>query len=79
MIKTFLYAYTQVMLIVINTWQIAHQKFFGAVVVGFLISLVWTFNVKRVAFGEWRTRLVYCSGAALGTCSGLFLTTLKAL
>lgn len=74
MIRTLLYAYTQVMLVVINTWQVAHQKFFEAIIVGFLISLVWTFNVKRVAFGEWKTRLIYCFGASLGTASGLLIT-----
>jgi len=74
MIRTFIYAYLQVMLVVINTWQVAHQKFVGAVIVGFLISLVWTFNVKRIAFGEWKTRLTYCLGASLGTASGLIIT-----
>lgn len=74
MTRTFLYAYTQVMLVVINTWQVAHQKFFEAIIVGFLISLVWTFNIKRIAFGEWETRLTYCLGASLGTASGLLIT-----
>ena len=74
MIRTFLYAYTQVMLVVVNTWQVAHQKFYEAIIVGFLISLVWTFNVKRIAFGEWKTRLTYCIGASLGTASGLIIT-----
>ena len=74
MTSTFLYAYTQVMLVVINTWQVAHQKFFEAIIVGFLISLVWTFNIKRIAFGEWKTRLTYCLGASLGTASGLIIT-----
>tara|TARA_R110000772_G_scaffold72125_1_gene157550 strand:- start:63 stop:299 length:237 start_codon:yes stop_codon:yes gene_type:complete len=74
MIRTLLYAYTQVMLVVINTWQVANQKFVGAIIVGFLISLVWTFNIKRVAFGDWTTRLIYCAGASLGTASGLIIT-----
>jgi len=75
MIRTLLYAYTQVMLVVINTWQVAHQKkFVGAIIVGFLISLVWTFNIKRVAFGDWTTRFIYCTGASIGTASGLIIT-----
>lgn len=76
MIRTFLYAYIQVLLVVTNTWQVANGKFMGAVAVGFLISLVWTFNVKRVAFGDWATRLIYCLGASLGTASGLIITQL---
>jgi uncharacterized membrane protein len=74
MTRTFIYAYIQVMLVVMNTWQVANQKFVGAIIVGFFISLVWTFNVKRVAFGEWKTRLIYCFGASLGTASGLLIT-----
>ena len=74
MIRTLLYAYSQVMLVVINTLQVAHQKFFEAIIVGFLISLVWTFNIKRIAFGEWKTRLTYCLGASLWTASGLIIT-----
>jgi len=74
MIRTLLYAYTQVMLVVINTWQVAHQKFFEAIIVGFLISLVWTFNIKRIAFGEWKTRLTYCLGSSLGTACGFIIT-----
>lgn len=74
MIRTFTLAYIQVLLVVVNTWQVANQKFLGAIIVGFLISLVWTFNVKRVALGEWSTRLIYCLGASLGTASGLLIT-----
>jgi hypothetical protein len=76
MTRTFIYAYLQVLLVVINTWQVANQKFLGAIIVGFLISLVWTFNVKRVAFGEWSTRLIYSTGASLGTASGLIITSI---
>ena len=71
MITTFIYAWLQVALICLNTWQIANGKIHGALVVGFLISLVWTFNVKRVAFGDWKTRLVYSSGACAGTGTGI--------
>lgn len=74
MTRTFIYAYIQVLLVVINTWQVANSKIVGAIIVGFLISLVWTFNVKRVAFGEWKTRIIYCLGASLGTATGLTLT-----
>lgn len=73
MITTFTYAWLQVALICLNTWQIANGKLLGALIVGFLISLVWTFNVKRVAFGCWKTRLTYASGACAGTGTGIFL------
>jgi hypothetical protein len=72
----FLTAYIQVLLVAVNTWQISHQKYVGAVIVGFLISLVWSFNVKRVAFATWNERIVYSVGAGLGTISGLFASHL---
>jgi hypothetical protein len=70
-ISTFLYAWAQVALICFNTYQIANQRVYGALIVGFLISLVWTFNVKRVAFGDASDRLIYSLGAMVGTGSGL--------
>lgn len=73
---TFLYAYAQVTLIALNTWQIANGKIAGALIVGFLISLAWTFNVRRVAFGDAWTRLIYCTGAMCGTGTGIFLANL---
>ena len=72
-LTTFFQAWAQVMLVVLNTWQIANGKIAGALIVGFLISLVWTFNVKRAAFATWTTRIVYCAGASAGTGSGLLL------
>lgn len=68
---TFFYAYVQVALVCLNTWQIANGKLMGALIGGFLISLVWTFNVKRAAFADWGTRMIYCTGAMAGTATGL--------
>ena len=67
---------TQVSLVVSNTWQIANEKYIGAIIVGFLISLVWTFNVRAAAFGTIKQRLTYCAGAATGTALGLISTQL---
>lgn len=66
-------AYAQVLLVAINTWQIANGKMIGAIIVGFLISLVWSFNIKRIAFADNIDRITYCIGASLGTASGLIL------
>lgn len=62
----------QVFLVAANTWQIAHERYIGAMLVGFGISLVWSLNVKSIAFGGWRDRIAYASGAAVGTVSGLW-------
>ena len=63
----------QVTLVAINTYQIANRHIIGALIVGFLISLVWTFNI-RSALGNWHERISYCTGASLGTTTGLYLS-----
>ena len=72
----FVTAWLQVFLVAMNTWQIANGKWVGALIVGFGISLAWTFNIKRIAIGSWPERLVYSFGAMLGTASGLGLAHL---
>lgn len=71
--KLFTTGFIQVALVAINTWQIANHKWAGAFVVGFLISFVWTFNVKKIAFGGNKDRVVYSFGAATGTVTGMAL------
>lgn len=66
----------QVLLVALNTYQLAHKKWVGCFIIGFLISFIWTFNVKRVAFGKFWERIIYASGAAVGTILGLFLSIL---
>lgn len=72
----FLTGLIQVALVATNTYQIAHKRYVGALAVGFLISLVWTLNVKRVAFGGWSDRITYATGAMVGTGLGLFISSL---
>ena len=74
-IKLFLSGVLQVLLVAANTYQIAHKKWIGCFIVGFLISFVWSFNVKRIAFGKTWERVIYASGAAVGTVLGLALST----
>lgn len=69
----FLTGFIQVLLVSLNVWQVSHGHFVSATFVGFLISLVWTFNVKKVAFGSHLDRIIYASGAALGTLCGMLL------
>jgi hypothetical protein len=40
-------------------------------VCGFLLSLVWTFNIKRIGIASWGERISYCLGAGIGTSSGI--------
>jgi len=66
-----------VFLVAVNTWQIAEQKvidkkFLNIFVVGFFISFIWTFNVKKIAFGNIWEQLSYGMGAGFGTIAGVF-------
>jgi hypothetical protein len=63
----------QVTLVALNTFQIAHEKWLGVMGVGFLISLIWAWNVKKIAFGGWSDRIAYASGAAVGSGLGLLI------
>jgi hypothetical protein len=65
--------FIQVLLVCINTYQIAHEKWLGVFLIGFLISFSWSFNVKKIAFGSMQDRIFYALGAAVGSISGLFI------
>jgi hypothetical protein len=67
----FLTGFIQVSLICASTWLISRGAVVAATVVGFGISLTWTWNVKKVAFGNNWDRIIYSSGAALGTFTGM--------
>jgi len=73
-LATFSYAYIQVALICLNTWQIANSKVAGSIIVGFLISLVWCFNTQRAALYSFSDKMVYSTGACLGTVTGILLS-----
>jgi hypothetical protein len=45
-------------------------------VVGFLISFLWKFNVKKLAFGNLSNRIFYALGAATGSAIGVLLGSL---
>lgn len=68
--------FLQVVLVAINTYQISHEKYVGAFIVGFGISLFWSYNVKKIAFGTFSDRLLYAGGAAVGSLTGLLISKL---
>ena len=72
-LKIMFYGFLQVFLVSINVYQISHSMYVEAVFVGFLISLVWTFNVRSVSLGGWPERLTYAGSAAVGTIFGMML------
>ena len=72
-LSLFLTGFLQVSLVSAQTYMIAKVIIAGVLIVGFLISLVWSVNVKQIAFGGWSDRIIYSSGAAIGAVFGLYI------
>lgn len=72
-VSLFLTGFLQVMFIAMNTVFISKSMLIPMVISGFLISIIWTLNVKKVVFGEWIDRVVYALGASVGTAAGFIV------
>lgn len=72
--KLFIIGFLQVFFVVVNTYFIGKGFCVGVLVCGFLISFIWSFNVKKVAFGTINDRIIYSLGACVGSGSGLLLS-----
>lgn len=73
--KLFLTGYIQTVFVVINVYLVAHEIYIGVLMSAFMISYIWTHNVKRIAFGTHMDRVIYSLGASLGSLSGLLIST----
>lgn len=74
--KTFLTLFLQVGLVAINTLLIARGLFLGVFIVSFMISLLWAFNVSKIAISTINQKLTYALGAGCGSIVGLYLVKL---
>ncbi|VDH05841.1 hypothetical protein [Bergeyella zoohelcum] len=68
----FLTGFTQVFLVVLNTYFIAKDFILGLLICGFLISYIWSHNVKKVAFGSEKQRVIYSLGAMCGSLAAFY-------
>ncbi len=64
--------FIQVYFVAVNTYFIANEMYLGVLIAAFIISLIWSFNVKKVAFGSTTDRVVYAFGATCGSLVGLW-------
>jgi hypothetical protein len=71
--KIFLQSFFQVGLVAINTMLIAKGYILGVFLVSFLISLLWAFNVSKVAISTLNQKLTYAFGAGCGAVTGLLI------
>lgn len=70
----FLTGMLQVTFVAMNVTFISKGLIIPMLITGFMISLIWTLNVKRIAIGNWLDRLTYANGAMFGTGIGYFIS-----
>lgn len=73
MFSLFATGFLQVFFVAINTYFITQRNYIGVLIVSFAISFIWSFNVKRIAFGDTMDRVIYSFGAATGGLTGLMI------
>jgi hypothetical protein len=71
--KLFLRAYLQTALVSISTRMISKQILIGVFIIGFVLSLLWTFNISKLAFSTNKEKIIYSLGAAFGSVFGVIL------
>jgi len=74
--KTFFQSFFQVGLVSVSTILITQHLYWGIFVVGFLISLLWTFNVSRIAVSTMKQKITYSLGAGTGAVCGVLISQL---
>jgi len=61
----------QVYFVAINTYFLSREFYLGVTFAAFMISLLWSYNIKKIAFGSMSDRLLYSLGATIGSLAGL--------
>ena len=72
--KLFLTGFLQVFFVACNTYFISKSFYMGVFICGLIISLIWSWNVKKIVFGTFNDRIVYAIGAAFGSLLGLIIS-----
>lgn len=74
--KLFIIGFTQVFFVAANTYFISSGYYLGTYICSFIIPIIWSFNVKRIAFGTLNDRITYAFGAGTGAIVGLAVSNL---
>lgn len=74
--RIFLQSFFQVGLVAVSTILITKGYLVGVFIVSFLISLLWAFNVSRVAISTLNQKLTYSLGAGFGSVTGILILKL---
>jgi hypothetical protein len=76
--KLFLTAFLQVFFVSANTYMIANNYTIGIIICSFLVSYFWTINVKKISISNKKERILYSSGAMVGSIAGVIVSSLIA-
>lgn len=71
--KIFFQSFFQIGLVAINTFLISKQSFVGVFICSICISLLWCFNVSKIALSDLRSKIIYALGAGFGAITGLLI------
>lgn len=71
--QLFTTAFLQVTFVAMNTVFITSGEIGLMLLAGFMISWFWTGNTKKIAFGDKIDRIVYATGAMMGTGVGYLI------
>ena len=74
--KLFTTGFLQVFFVACNTYFISKSFYIGVFICGLIISLIWSWNVKKIVFGTFNDRIIYAFGAAFGSLFGLIISKL---
>lgn len=66
----------QVFFVAVNTVFLSKHIALGILFAAFMISMVWSYNIKKIVFGTLRDRIFYSCGAATGSLLGLYASDL---
>ena len=72
----FLTGFLQVFLVAMNTVFVSSGLIIPMLITGFLISIIWSWNIKKIAFSTINDRIIYSTGAACGTGLGWWIAIL---
>jgi len=70
--KLFMTGVVQVYFVAINTVFLSKELYVGVFFAAFMISMVWSYNIKKIVFGTITDRVLYSLGATAGSLLGLF-------
>jgi hypothetical protein len=74
-IALFFTGFLQVFFVSVNTCFLAKEIYIGVLFAAFSISMIWSYNIKKIVFGTFTERIVYSLGATAGSLLGLYTSS----